>query len=112
METLLRKLNLENKEKILNIGWNKNNLSINEINKAVEKSDCIIVAGTVEYIKRAHLEIEKLLDENTNITIIDCYDINECESEIKRILNEHEKVLNTSGEKDKEEYITTIKIAN
>lgn len=112
METLLKKLNLENRNKVLDIGWNKSNLNLDNINRIMKNNDCIIVAGTVEYIKNVHLIIEKCLNNNKNITIIDCYDINECEPEIKRILNEHEKVLNTAGEKDKEEYITTIKMVN
>ena len=56
--------------------------------------------------------IKDFVNKDQIYTIIDCYDINECEQEIKQILNEHEKVLNTAGEKDKEEYITTIKMAN
>ncbi len=112
METLLKKLKLENESKILNIGWNKKELNINKIKELVENNECIIIAGTVEYIKKAHLMIKDFVNKDQIYTIIDCYDINECEQEIKQILNEHEKVLNTAGEKDKEEYITTIKMAN
>ena len=39
-----------------------------------------------------------------------CFVFNEYKEIIKDILDEHETVLNTSGEKSKEEYI--IKIAN
>lgn len=112
METLLKKLKLENESKILNIGWNKKELNINKIKELVENNECIIIAGTVEYIKKAHLMIKDFVNKDQIYTIIDCYDINECEQEIKQILNEHEKVLNTAGEKDKEKYITTIKMAN
>ena len=38
-----------------------------------------------------------------------CYDIEEVKNEVKDIINQHEKILNTLGEKDKEEYI--IKVA-
>lgn len=109
METLLKKLNLENKDKILDIGWNKNNLQ--NINVLVEENDCIITVGTVEYINNVHTIIKGCMRQNKCITFIDCYDINECEDEIKQILDEHEGVLNTAGEKDKEEYVTMIKMA-
>lgn len=110
METLLQKLHLENGKEILNIGWNKNNLE--NIEKTIENKDCIVVAGTVEYIKHANSLIKEIISTERNVTIIDCYDINECEPNIKQILNEHESVLNTAGEKQKEEYITAIKMAN
>ena len=55
---------------------------------------------------------ETILLENKTIEIIDCYDIEDCKYGIKDILDKHDKILNTSGEKDKEEYITTIKVAN
>lgn len=110
METLLKKVNLENSDKILNIGWNKRKLE--NIKELVENNDCIIISGTVEYIRNAHELIKESIDKNKSITVIDCYDINECEPEIKNILDEHERVLNTSGEKEKEEYVTTIRMAN
>lgn len=110
METLLQKLHLENAKEILNIGWNKNDLE--NIEKSIENKDCIIIAGTVEYIKHANSLIKEIISTERNVTIIDCYDINECEPNIKQILNEHESVLNTAGEKQKEEYITNIKMAN
>lgn len=110
METLLQKLHLENGKEILNIGWNKNNLE--NIEKTIENKDCIVIAGTVEYIKHVNSLIKEIINTERNVTIIDCYDINECEPNIKQILNEHESVLNTAGEKQKEEYITNIKMAN
>lgn len=109
METLLKKLNLENESKILNIGWTKNKLV--NVDESIKNSDCIIIAGTVEYINNAHSLLKENIDENKKISIIDCYDINVCEAELKQILDEHEIVLNTSGEKEKEEYVMTIKMA-
>lgn len=110
METLLEKLNLENKNKILNIGWNKNNLNEEDIKKIIENNDNIIIAGTIEYIKEIHNIIKKYI--NKKVTIIDCYNIDESELEIKQILKEHEKVLNTAGERDKSEYLKNTRIAN
>ena len=110
METLLTKLHLEDKKEIINIGWQKSNLE--DIKQAVQNNDCIIISGTKEFIEKAREEIENNLLENKIIEIIDCYDIEDCKYGIKDILDKHDKILNTSGEKNKEEYITTIKVAN
>ena len=50
--------------------------------------------------------------QNKKVTIINCYNVNEYKDNIKQILDEHQKVLNTSGEKEKDEYITSINIVN
>ena len=105
METLLTKLHLDDKKEIINIGWQKSNLE--DIKQAVQNNDCIIINGTKEFIEKAREEIE-----NNLLEIIDCYDIEDCKYGIKDILDKHDKILNTSGEKNKEEYITTIKVAN
>ena len=110
METLLTKLHLEDKKEIINIGWQKSNLE--DIKQAVQNNDCIIINGTKEFIEKVREEIENNLLENKIIEIIDCYDIEDCKYGIKDILDKHDKILNTSGEKNKEEYITTIKVAN
>lgn len=110
METLLTKLHLDDKKEIINIGWQKSNLE--DIKQAVQNNDCIIINGTKEFIEKAREEIENNLLENKIIEIIDCYDIEDCKYGIKDILDKHDKILNTSGEKNKEEYITTIKVAN
>ena len=110
METLLTKLHIEDKKEIINIGWQKSNLE--DIKQAVQNNDCIIINGTKEFIEKTREIIENNLSENKIIEIIDCYDIEDCKYGIKDILDKHDKILNTSGEKDKEEYITTIKVAN
>ena len=70
------------------------------------------ILSTKEFIEKAREEVENNLLENKIIEIIDCYDIEDCKYGIKDILDKHDKILNTSGEKNKEEYITTIKVAN
>ena len=101
---------ITDKKEIINIGWQKSNLE--DIKQAVQNNDCIIINGTKEFIEKAREEIENNLLENKIIEIIDCYDIEDCKYGIKDILDKHDKILNTSGEKNKEEYITTIKVAN
>lgn len=110
METLLTKLHLEDKKEIINIGWQKSNLE--DIKQAVQNNDCDYNKWNKRIIEKAREEIENNLLENKIIEIIDCYDIEDCKYGIKDILDKHDKILNTSGEKNKEEYITTIKVAN
>lgn len=119
METLLEKLRIENKEKILNIEWKNKQININTIAKALEGENAveIIISGTMEYIEKANELLEQYIKENDVtrnrlITIINCYNVYECKDDIKQILDKHQKVLNTSGEKEKSEYITSINIVN
>lgn len=107
METLLSKLKLKNREKILSIDWN----STKEINKKIieiHKDDEVIINGTKEFINEVHEKLQAVNLEG--VTVIDCYDFNKYKNCIKDILKDHETVLNTSGEKSKEEYLR--KIAN
>lgn len=87
IEVLISKTNLkeENKERILNLGWNgEKNLK--------EKSNIIII-GTEKYIKEKNEEIK-----NTNpSSIVDCYDFEEVKDKMNNIINEYEMSLNTSG---------------
>ena len=60
-----------------------------------------------------HKILEELISsEEKNISVIDCYNFETSRENIKEILDNHEKVLNTAGEKEKSEYITQIKMAN
>ena len=102
--TLLQKLNLKNKEKIQNINWNKEERknifsNLNESNKEI----IIIVNGKNEFIKSKNEKIEKYLKThkiNQKIKIINCYELIEFNGSITEILDEHDKILNTSGEKE------------
>lgn len=110
VEVLIKKLNVKNEEKILNINWsNKNNNyeSINNsIKNAIENNIIFLVNGNKEYIKEANNIINKIIEENIekieqkNIKIINCYEIVEFNGSIVEILDEHDKILNTSGEKE------------
>ena len=115
MSELLDKLRIKNKDRVLNIGWNKTELK--NIENIIGKSDEIIVNGSIEYIEDVHQKIKQYLQMNNDIlkgrsiSIVDCYDITKYENNVKQILDKHDKILNTGGEKDKETYITSIKMA-
>lgn len=115
IQTLLDKLKIKNKEKILNIGWRTKEINENEIKEILKETNEIIINGSIEYIEKINKIIEKIKSENfkeKEITVINCYDITKYENKVKEIIENHDKILNTSGEKDKQEYISSISIAN
>mgnify|MGYP000286678970 FL=1 len=84
----------------------------------IKNNDEIIVNGNIEYIEQINQQIEKILENNSEelknkeLSIINCYDITKDESKVKEIIEKHDKILNTAGEKDKQEYINSMVIAN
>ena len=108
IEVLVNKLNLKNKDKILDINWNSTNgmkyINIDNIIKNNKMKELlIIIKGSKEYIKTVNKNIERSIEKNkikNNIKIIDCYEVMEFNEEIQEILDEHDKILNTSGEKE------------
>ena len=91
VETLVSKMNLnkENKNKILNLGWNEN-----EYKKLEDKSNIIII-GSKKYIEDINMQIrEKNIN---NATIIDCYNFEDSKDKIENIMDEYTGNLNTTG---------------
>lgn len=113
VEVLLKKLNLKNEEKILSINWkNKNGRKYSSISKIIESNIgnniLVLVNGNKEYIKDVNENLDKYIKSNldkieqtnTNIKIVNCYEIIEFNGSIVEILDSHDKILNTSGEKE------------
>lgn len=120
IHTLIEKLNIKNEEKILNLNWTSTNgQKYSNISKLLEKNIkpkeelLLIVNGTKEYIKSVNENINKYLEkmakqtqektgekEQVKIKIINCYEIVEFNGSIQEILDSHDKILNTSGEKE------------
>lgn len=113
VETLVKKLNLKNSEQILDINWNivktKKYLELKNIlsnESRGKKSITIIVNGTKKFIDNISKNIERWTKQNKNvenIKIINCYEITEFNYNITEILDEHDKILNTSGEREKQD---------
>lgn len=109
IKTLLEKLNLKNKEEILNINWKSlKSKKYTDISKTLKKQieqntkNIIIVNGSKEYIEKNNINIEKWI-KNANvkkIKIINFFEVTEFNSNIMGILDSHNKILNTSGEKE------------
>lgn len=116
VEILVKKLNLKNKEKILNINWNK----IKEINKSIENIEknqelIILISGSKEFIERENIKLIRYFETKNikqSIKIINCYEVIEFNGNIQQILDEHDKILNTSGEKEITDVFTDYKKGN
>lgn len=101
--TLVEKLNLKNKDKIINLNWEQTEKRKNVFTHLEEKEQIIIVNGTRKFIEAKNQKLEQYLETHhmkQNIKIINCYEAMELEGEISQILDEHDKILNTSGEKE------------
>lgn len=109
MTTLLEKLRLANKEKILKINWNKtiiNSEELKNIFESKEKEIEIIVKGDNNYINEVNKRVMELSQNlNKTVTIINCYNVDENKDNITEILNKYDEILNTSGVKTIKEYL-------
>lgn len=111
IRTLMSKLNLKNEKKILEINWDntdiKNTENIKEGIKELksEVRNIILVKGCNKYIEKVNELLERQLKENKNgrLKIVNCYEIADFNGNINDVLNIHDKVLNTAGEKSIEE---------
>lgn len=110
IKVLLNKLNLKNMEKIDKIDFDKTNAYkyeniVKKIGDKLNNEIVIIVNGNKEYIEATNNNINKVIEKNINkinkkIKIVNCYEVTEFNTNIKEILDEHDKILNTSGEKE------------
>lgn len=89
IKILVSKINLKNKEKILEIDWNNK-----EIEK-VNKDTVIIVNGTQNFIKNINRELKTLQKENNHsIELVDCYLFDEIKDQMYDISIQYDGVLN------------------
>ena len=114
IETLISKLNLQNEKKILEIDWkNKQVLKYSEIDNKLKEfvsekksTNIIFVNGSKEYIDFVNQNVDKWIYKNVDnlrnvkFKIVNCYEVTEFNSSIKEILDSHDKILNTAGEKE------------
>jgi len=111
IEKILDKLNVKNKEKLLKINWfNKtNNCNVNkEIEATIisnlnsDNKNIIIIGGKRNFILENNKKVLQYIEDNNNsldeIKIINCYDINENDVNMKAIVENYDGILNTSGE--------------
>ncbi len=109
IKTLVEKLDLKNKKEILEIRWkNINSKKYSDIEEILKKEICetkeniILVNGCKDYIEKNNENIERLVlkTKNKKIKIINFFEVTEFNHHIVEILNAHDRVLNTSGERE------------
>ena len=108
---LLSKLNLQEdiKKQIKAIKWNTNtNLKYTEIEKTLKQGKgetTILVSGKKDYIEKVNKSLEKYEKNNKKqtINIINCYEVSNFNKNIKEVLDSHDAILNTGGERPIEE---------
>lgn len=114
IKMLLTRLRLRNEKKILEIDWKNTNIEKyheipNKLKDLVENQkevNIVFINGTGKYIdevnKRLMENLKKVSKKlkNVKVKIINCYEVTEFNGNIKEILDNHDKILNTSGEKE------------
>lgn len=105
IKTVLEKTNLkeDKKKKILKLNWKNNDLEKFKTIKAninQEKDIVIFVKGKENYIHNVNQNIEKWIPKENNIKIIDCYDMEEVGENLDEVMEQYQKVLRTTGEKE------------
>ena len=121
LKLLLEKLNLNNEEKILSINWKSlDSKKYSEIEKLLSQEikngteNIILVNGCKDYIEKNNFNIEKWVKNSKiqQIKIINFFEVTEFNNHILDILNAHDKVLNTSGEREIEDVFEGYQKAN
>ena len=106
VKDVIERMNLkdERKEQFLNIDWNKNDFkklkNIKYSSNDNENDVVVIIKGKEKYVEN----MNKKIDKNGNIKIIDCYDYEEVEDKINDIIITYDKVLKTSGVEEVKKY--------
>lgn len=98
VKTLLERTNLEEKsrDKIINIDWKANDFEkFKEIKDYSENNEklAIFVNGDSNYINNINRNIEKWV--NGNVSVIDCFHIEEVGGDINNISKRYNNILNT-----------------
>lgn len=91
MKILLDRTNLKNEDrnKIINLNWNKTDLDDISLDNSDE--NIIIVNGDENYIE----EVNKNLRNLNNISVVDCYNVNRSNINVNKIQEKYSEILNT-----------------
>ena len=105
IKKLVTNINLdqEKKDKILQINWKNDDLKkFKMINKNIEnsKNTVIFIKGNENYINNINKNIEKWIEKNTAIQVIDCYNLEEISEKLDEVVSNYTKCLSTKGEKN------------
>ncbi len=101
VDKVLSRINLdeEEKNKLTKIDWKNDDLNkFKEIKAANKdgKDTLIFVKGRENYIDNMNKNIKNWINNN-EVTVVDCYDINEIQEDVSDIAKKYDKILSTSG---------------
>ena len=101
VDKVLSRINLdeEEKNKLTKRDWKNDDLNkFKEIKAANEdgKDTLIFVKGRENYIDNMNKNIQNWINNN-EVTVVDCYDINEIQEDVSDIAKKYDKILSTSG---------------
>jgi len=111
IKTLVNKLNIKNKQNILNINWISSDFATEEklnLQTTNDTQNIILINGSKKYIDTNNYIVENWFKKSSlsQIKIINFFEATEFNNNILEILNAHNKILNTSGETAIEEVFT------
>lgn len=89
VNTLISKINIneENKKKILELNWDKN--------QEIEVKENVIVVGKKSYLEEINNKIEE--EKMSNIKLVNCFEFEEVKGDMENIVKKYDKSLNTLG---------------
>lgn len=88
-------------KELLNIKWK--NTKLNNLKKLNLTNKLILISGSNEFLNKANSIIN---NKEENCTILNCYEMMQANENLNQILDAHDMVVNTSGEKKPEEVFT------
>lgn len=105
IQTFLSKTNLQEdkKKQILKLNWKNNNQEKFEIMKekiSQEKELTVFIKGQENYIHEINENIEQLKLKKNQVKIIDCYALDEIGETMDEVMEQYDKILKTTGEKE------------
>lgn len=88
-------------EDLLNVNWKNTNLDY--LQNCNVSNKLVLISGTDEFLNKAN---DILMMKNESCTILNCYEMLQGSEKLNKILDMHEMIVNTSGEKYPEEVFT------
>lgn len=101
-ERVIPKVHLKNSESLLNINWKEKD--VKDVEKLDLDNNLVIVSGGDGFIKKVNEILNNRNQEKFDI--LNCFQIMQANNDLYKILDYHDKIVNTSGEKFPEEVFT------
>lgn len=87
---LISKMNIKNKNAILELDWNNSN-----INQIVGKNNLLIITnGSRNFVETQNKKMKEMLLDETQVEMVDCYNFEEVKDEMVEIGERYTELLN------------------